>query len=251
VIVFHLPGGTPVYAFSLLIGIGAGLGLVWISWQNVEDQTHAQLDAGLWALLASLLGARLVWVGLNWQYYRLHLPEIPQVHLGGLAWPGALAGGLLGVAVFARVMHQPAGALADGLLPLGTSMALFAWLGCWVDGCAYGQVSQAWWSLPSRDEWGTLAPRVPLQLAGALLSLLTLWLVEQNRVHLSIPGQAAAVWLGAMAAQMLLAAFLRADPAPTWQGIRLDAWSAAIFMVLALLSFGLSLIHKPALVKES
>lgn len=239
-----------MYALSLLIGVGAGLGLAWVGWKMAIESVYLHLDAGLWVLAGSLVGARAGYVALNWGYFRQHLHEIWQVYLGGLAWPGAFAGGLLGVALFARVAHQPPGALADAILPLATSVTLFAWLGCWLDGCAYGQASQAWWALPGRDEWGTMAPRLPLQLVLALLSLASLWFVEQNRAHFAKAGQAAAVWLGAIAAQLLLAAFLRADPAPAWQGIRLDAWGASVFILLAFIYFAFTLVRRPAATEE-
>jgi phosphatidylglycerol:prolipoprotein diacylglycerol transferase len=230
---FYLPGGIPVYSYSILLGLGTGIGLAWVVLSSPRKQAHDRLTAGLWVLFGGLLGARAVFVALNWPYFQVHPGESALFFLGGLAWPGALAGGLLALGIYAWINHLPLSSLADALLPLAAGLAVSAWLGCWLEGCAYGPATNAWWGLPGRDEWGATALRVPTQLLGALLSLLIIGLLDwaQKRLHRS--GLAAALALLGLSLELLGLSFLRADPAPLWNGIRLEAWAAVVFAGIA------------------
>jgi phosphatidylglycerol:prolipoprotein diacylglycerol transferase len=228
-----LPGNIPIFTFTLVLGFGATLGLAGIAWGSPAREIVRRLDAGLCAMTGALIGGRMVFVLVNWAYFRSHLGEILAFRLGGLSWAGALAGGMLALAGFALVYRIPLGVYADALLPLLASLAVFAWLGCWLDGCAYGEPLSAWWGLLARDEWGELAARWPVQLLGAALAAGLAALIERLRPRLGA-GQAAAYSLLGFSLEMLALSFLRADPAQWWSGLRLDSWAAMVFSGFAL-----------------
>lgn len=236
VIAFYLPGGVPVYASSIFLGMGATLGLLWVGWQSPDKVALQAVNSGLIALVGGLFLGRVAFIAAHWSYYQANWDKIPQINLGGLAWSGALAGGVLAAIVYARFTHQPAGRLLDALIPLVGMLALSAWLACWLDGCFYGQIQDSWWALPARNEWGGMARRVPVQLLGALLSLGTFWLVERQQKRLPAPGLAALLFLVALLLQLLVLSFLRADPVPAWQGVHLDSWAAFGLAGIALLA---------------
>lgn len=242
VIAFYLPGGVPVYTSSLFLGMGATLGLLWVGWQSQDKTAIQAVNSGLIALLGSLLLGRAVFIAVHWTYYQSNLGEIPNIYLGGLAWPGAVAGGVLGVVIYAAFIHQPVGRLLDALVPLAGMLALSAWLACWLDGCFYGQVQHAWWSLPARNEWGVVERRLPVQFLGALFSLGTIWLVERLQKRLPAPGMAMLLFLAGLSVQLAVLSFLRAEPLPTWLGLRLDSWAAlglaGITLLALLVIFG-------------
>jgi len=234
-IAFYLPGYIPVYAFSLLLGAGAALGLGWLAWRSEPRAARPRVVLGLAVLAGGLIGGRLAFVAVYAAYYRAHPNEILALPLGGLSWPGAALGGLLVWMAMAWLQKNALLQTADVLVPLFASISLAAWLGCWLDGCAYGQPSEAWYALPAVDEWGNLAPRWPLQPLGALLSLLILiahdW--ARTRAGQPYPGRVASFGFLALALAWWLLTTLRADPAPRWNGQRLDAWAALGFLLLA------------------
>ena len=230
-----------VYVFSLLLGLGAGLGLAWAAGRAKPRQVSGVLDAGFAGLLGALLGGRLVYVAVHWAYFAAHLGEIPQVQLGGLAWPGAMLGGGLALLLVARLTQVPFGRLLEALIPLATVLAVCIWLACWLEGIAYGPAVDAWWALPARDEWGVLTRRFPVQLLGAALTLGLAWLVDrpsgrarggllQGLDHF-LPGHTALLWVVGFSLILLALTLLRADPAPTWLGLRLDAWAALALLI--------------------
>jgi phosphatidylglycerol---prolipoprotein diacylglyceryl transferase len=234
VILLELPGGAPLYAFSVLIGLGAALGLGWAVWFAPEDQRLTCLEAGLWSLVGALVGARAVYVALHWEYFRTSQIEILQFYRGGLSWPGALAGGLLALMLYSAVRQINPGEVADWLTPLLATAAIGAWLGCWLDGCAYGLPVASGGIFSARDEWGQFADRLPWQPLAALLTLAWFWGVERIKGRVE-PGVAAALAFLGLALVLLGAAFLRADPIQQWRGLRLDAWAALLIALLAIL----------------
>jgi prolipoprotein diacylglyceryltransferase len=225
----------PMQLFSILLGLGAIAGLLLVSWRAPKKEPVRYLDAGLVVMFGALFGGRAVTVAVNWGYYQTHISEIYRVWLGGLSGVGALVGGILAVLIVARLGNFQTGNLADTLLPLAGTLTIAAWMGCWMDRCGYGLPSNAWWALPGRDEWGTLAPRVPIQLIGALLTLGLFWLLERASKRLPHSGIAASVGLLGVAVELFSLSFFRADPMPVWLGLRLEAWGALGLGLLAIL----------------
>jgi len=248
VVAFTLPGGFVVYAFSVLIGLGAATGLTWVAWKAPRREALGQVNAGLWTLFGGLIGGRALYVGLNWIYFQSHFLESLQIFQGGISWAGALIGGMLALYLYARLAHKSFGKLADAMQPLAAALVVSAWLGCWLDGYAYGPLV-AWGGVPARDEWGILNLRLPTQLFGALLTLGMYWVLERNKVGFlqrrgfGHPGRAASLALVGLSVQLFGLSFLMADPARLWNGLRLDAWAALGFAIFGSLVLFASFIR--------
>jgi phosphatidylglycerol:prolipoprotein diacylglycerol transferase len=221
-------------SFAMIVGVGAVLGLAWAAWRAPARQAGLYVDGGLWVLFGSLLASRLAFVVVNWSYFQTHFDEALQVWLGGLSWPGALAGGLFSLVMFALFNHASLGELADGLTYLLLPLVVASWMGCWQLGCAYGRAVQAWWSLPTVDEWGVWALRWPVQLFGALLAVAAFFLLEWGRPRLKRSGQAGSLALLSFAVLMAGLSLLRADPLQSWRVLRLDTWAALFFIILSI-----------------
>lgn len=260
-IAFYLPGGVPVYAFSLILGMATTFGLAWVAVRAAltGDSSRAlrHINAGLWAGFGALLAGRLTFVVLQWAYFQDHLAQALQVFRGGLSWPGALAGGLLALLFYARMDRHTSGprtnaqprkvwrrfnTLADDLLPLAGTLAVAVWLGCWLDGTAYGPLASDFspplsaLGLPARDEWGQIDIRLPVQLAGALVTLGLLWGLERYRKTRRSKyksGTAAGLGLLGFSLEMFLLSNLRSDAGLFWAGLRADAWGALAFFLVS------------------
>lgn len=221
-----------MYAFSLLIGLGAVLGLIGVVLQAPVQRNETafvqHFYAGLLVCLGGLVGGRVAFVILNWPYFQGQPWAAWQVFRGGLVWPGVMAGGLITLLIYAAVTHQAPGSMADALLPLVAALAVSAWLGCWLDGCAYGPQTQAWWGVLARDELGQVSRRLPTQLLGALLVLELFWLLDRNWKWYSRSGTAACLGLMGLSLEIFVLSFLRVDPASLWYNLRLEAWAALI-----------------------
>ena len=242
-VAFYLPGGVPVLAFALLQGLGVSLGLGWTLWQAPAERAAGRLFIGTGVLITALIGARASYLAVHWEYFQTRPLELIELPIGGLTWAGAIAGALLGLLLTRPLQREPVAELAGGLLPVLTAVGVAVWLACWLDGCAYGQPSEAWFRVPARDEWGNLTDRFPLQFVGALLMLFTSFLIE--RFNFKRPGQAVSLGLGLLGLQMLPLTSARADLAPIVAGLRLNSWAALALILAGAILFLLSLRRRP------
>lgn len=230
-------------SFSIILALGSVLGLIWIVLETPSDDQLISLNAGIWALVGALIGGRVAYVAVNWEYFQNHIFEIFQVWLGGLAWPGVLAGGIVATFIVAWLYDIPVGKLADRTIPLLASLSVAVWLGCWMNGCAYGPETAL--GLPVKDEWGILKNRLPLQLIGAILTVALFWGIDRFRHREGglIPGLAASLGLGGLSLILLGASLLRVDPYPLYNGIRLETWAALLFLGIAVISGILAILR--------
>lgn len=236
-------GRMPLITFSIMIGVGVGVGLLWSVWPAASHPGMARLrlDAGSLSLAGALVGGRSGIILLNWHYYQENIGEIPQVWLGGFAWSGALIGALIGAAGAAQIYRSPVGEVADGLLPLFTSVTVSAWLASWMTGHAYGAAVDSWWGVPALDEWGEITLRWPTQLAGAFSVLGVHWSVEQLRARrkISTPGLGASLELAGLGITLLALSPFRADPGMRWNALRMDQWFSFGVLFLSILFMAL------------
>ena len=225
--------------FSLLIGIGAALGLLQVARHAPSTQTVTWMNAGLYVLVGALVGARIDFVLMHLGYFQAHPLEGPQIWLGGLGWPGALLVGLLVAALIAYDRELSLAFTLDCLAPLAIPLAIGAWLGSWRAGSAYGPLlaEGAPFAMLTPMGNGLLAPRLPVQLLATLSLLVCFVWLELKPLPLERPGQSTAFSILVLSANLLFFSLLRDDPAPLWRGLRPDVWAAIAFTGLSVLSF--------------
>jgi phosphatidylglycerol---prolipoprotein diacylglyceryl transferase len=226
--------------YSLILGFGSTIGLAWTAWRAPLQKVTNLTVAAFLCLVGILIGARAGFVIANWNYFQPHWNEIPQFWLGGLTGTGGILGGIISLVGIARFRKEQLGSLADGLMPMIVALTATAWLASWEAGVAYGPLNaHGWWAVPALDESGALALRWPVQLLGAVLSLVIFGIIDRFRPHYSQPGKASSLVITGLAATWLGLSFLRADPIRSWMGWRLDTW---IYLVMLLISIGICLI---------
>ncbi|MES2503923.1 MAG: prolipoprotein diacylglyceryl transferase [Myxococcota bacterium] len=143
----------PIHSYGALIVIGFLLALQVAKWrcQRLGKYELDALDFGFWALVGGLIGARLVFIAVEWQDYFVHTPytkihslgiEIPSVFAfwqGGLVYWGGFLGGFIACIIFTLVRKLPSLHFFD-IMVVGVPLAqIFGRLGCVAAGCCYGQ----------------------------------------------------------------------------------------------------------------
>jgi phosphatidylglycerol:prolipoprotein diacylglycerol transferase len=119
-------------------------------------------DGLIWALVFGVIGARLYHVltpsqslldlGIDTRYYLTHPLDILLTWRGGLGMPGALAGGILGLYIFARRRKLPLSLLLDVAAPgVALAQAIGRW-GNFVNQELYGPPTDLPWGIPIRPE---------------------------------------------------------------------------------------------------
>lgn len=122
------------YPLLLLLAVWAGL---WLSARAARrrgtDGDHLY-NLGLYALLATLLGARLAYVMNNWLAYRDSLADVLSLTATAFAWPQGVVFGGIAALVYWNRNGLPLWDTLDALTP-GVALALaITRLGAFLDG---------------------------------------------------------------------------------------------------------------------
>ena len=161
---------------------------------------------------------------------------IPQFWLGGLSWPGALIGAVLGLVGIHLIWKEPLGELADQYLPLLGVMAAGIWLLSWWSGIGFGPEVEAWFGITVNDLYGYSLKRWPLPIIGSVFSggwIAGVILFPLKR-HLS-SGFRALIGVAGLLVVNLVISFFKVDPAPYYWGLRWESW----FSLFALTGFAI------------
>lgn len=191
---FHLgPVQVHSYGTLLMVGFLAGILLSRREARRRQLSPDLPLDLGVWVLLASVAGARLIFAALNWNDFASRPVEVFFVWKeGGLSFHGGLLGGIVAALLFCRRHGLSFWVVADMLSPgLALGYAL-ARIGCFLNGCCYGGPTDLPWGVqfPRWPDSPLLTPPShPAQLYASLGSLLILEVLMSIRSRLRQPGQ--------------------------------------------------------------
>lgn len=152
-------GSIKLYTYGLFIALGF-LAAVWFTKKNgrfygLTDQVVS--DLFFTVLIASLLGARLLYVIIGFDSFRQNPLEIFKIWNGGLVFFGGFLAATLAAVIFCRLRKLPVWKTADVLAPglaLGHGIGR---LGCFFAGCCYGRTCDLPFAVTFTDP-NSLAP---------------------------------------------------------------------------------------------
>src|SRR5687768_15110186 len=108
-------GPITVYSFGLMVilGFGAGLYLATRLARQRGLPADACQDAALLILFASILGARVLYVILDWKRFASEPFGIAEIWRGGMSFHGGAIAGILTGVFYMRRRRLPVLAMAD------------------------------------------------------------------------------------------------------------------------------------------
>lgn len=146
--------GFKIAFYGIIIAIGVILGFLLASKEGKRLGQSDDLwwDFSIWAIVFSVLGARIYYVIFSWDAYKNNLREIINIRNGGLAIYGAVIGGFLTLFVFSRIKKQSFFQMAD--------VGVF--------GLLVGQIIGRWGNFMNREVFGgysngLFAMRLPIE----------------------------------------------------------------------------------------
>jgi phosphatidylglycerol:prolipoprotein diacylglycerol transferase len=181
-IIYHV-GSLAIswHAVLMILGIVVGIVITLRLTKSVGIPTKSIYISALWIVIFGLIGAKSVHVLDNLDWYGDHPADIFVFWKGGLAWYGALAGGFLGGALYARLGRLSLARLADVVAP-GAILGLnIGRIGCTINGDSYGIPTSLPWGLvythPNSDAlwWVAGHPAPVYEIFWNLIILGVLW----------------------------------------------------------------------------
>ena len=131
----HLRNSISIFGFriafyGIIIGVGILAGL-WIATSDAKrrgQDPDLYLDYTLYAIIISIMGARIYYVLFDWDNYKDDLLQILNLRAGGLAIYGGVIAAVITLIVYARVKKLSFFSLADtGCLGLITGQIIGRW----------------------------------------------------------------------------------------------------------------------------
>lgn len=147
--------GFEIAFYGMIIALGVFLGFMLASKEGKRLGQPDDLwwDFIVWAIVFSVIGARLYYVIFSWDMYKDNPMQIFNIRNGGLAIYGAVIGGILTLYVFSRIKKQSFLSMADA----------------GVFGLLLGQIIGRWGNFMNRECFGgytdgLFAMRLPIEM---------------------------------------------------------------------------------------
>ena len=214
-VLFHL-GKWTLYSYGFMIAVGILVGLFLARRQAALEGIDQDkiIDIVFYILVAALIGARLLFVLMNFGEYAAHPLDIVKIWQGGLVFYGGLVPGVIIALWYIKRLGLPLWQVADIFAP---SLALghaFGRIGCFLAGCCYGLPCTVPWAVTFTDP-RTLAlqgiPLHPTQLYSALGLLLLFAFLLFLRKKKTFQGELFWTYLFCYAVGRFFLEFLRGD----------------------------------------
>ncbi|MFH1248358.1 MAG: prolipoprotein diacylglyceryl transferase [Candidatus Omnitrophota bacterium] len=156
-------GIVNIYAYGLMLALAfiAGSWLLEKRARKLGVSRNKVLDLVFYMLISGILGARLIFVFLNWGYYKNNLLDIIKFWEGGLVFYGGLVLAFFVALYFLKRNKLPVWKFADAIAPCLALGIAIGRIGCFLNGCCYGRISWQWGiSFPARDNPPVYAQQV-------------------------------------------------------------------------------------------
>jgi phosphatidylglycerol:prolipoprotein diacylglycerol transferase len=251
-VLFEVPGlGWRLHSFGpmLLIACGAAL---WLATRRARREgldPESISDLAIWLFAGGFIGARILFIVQNPGAVTSWIDAL-KVWQGGIIFYGCILGGLTGSLIYWARRRFPFLATADAVAPALAVGAAIGRIGCFLNGCCYGETCNLPWAVtfPSESyawirhvEAGWIAPwatrslpvhpkQLYLALGGlALFALLTVYYPRRRR-----DGEVMALLMIAYPITRFATEFFRGDAEGWYGGLTISQ-----YISLALIAGGL------------
>lgn len=224
-------GPVSVYAYGLMLAtaylVSSFLATRKAKKSGVDPQEVFNL--GFIILIFGIIGARLFYILLHFNYYTGNLKEAIMLQRGGLSWFGGLFAGSSAAALYIKKRKMNLYRTLDLVIPFVALGQAIGRIGCLLNGCCYGKVSAGGFYFASAK-----AVLVPVQAYACLLLLIIFLILRRAQERPHKDGTIFFLYLFLYSLKRFFIEFLRADN-PTF------IFGLTIFQLISLLIFILAL----------
>ena len=146
--------GFEVALYGMLIALGVLSGIFMADYVAKKEKVNTEViwDFAIYAVIFSIIGARIYYVVFQWDMYKSNLLEVFNLRNGGLAIYGAVIAAFITLFVYCRIKKQSFLQIVDICVP----------------GLALGQAIGRWGNFTNREVFGgytnnLIAMRLPIE----------------------------------------------------------------------------------------
>lgn len=179
--------GIPVFSYGTMIAIAFITGYLLLLRNSKELGLSAEqlADFAMLMAISGIIGARLMYVAIGWEYYAARPLQILDLREGGLSFHGGAILAIIVGVYYLRKHKRPLGRVADSAAPAFALGVALVRIGCLLNGCCYGLPTSVPWALDCSFLHDL--PRHPTQIYESLAmfgAFLFLW-SKRNHRHFS------------------------------------------------------------------
>jgi phosphatidylglycerol:prolipoprotein diacylglycerol transferase len=246
---FYGPAELPIYGFGIMLVL-AFIFSPWLAWWRARREGldgDVILDMGFWIFVAGLVGARTFYCIEYWGKDIHNLLEAFQYWRGGIVYYGGIVGGVIGFFAYRWFYPFPLRPYLDTVAPSIALGTFFGRLGCFLNGCCYGdqcrlpwavsfpRESPAWWhhlhaGLISKGSSASL-PIHPTQLYSAFDGLVLLILLSAYYPLRRRDGEVMGLLMIAYPITRFLIEYIRNDEVAFFAGLTISQ-TISVFLLL-------------------
>lgn len=229
-------GPINIFSFGVFLALSLLLGAFY-AWREGRSEFEDELilDAVVTVVLAALVGARAVYIFSHFPTFNFNLLRWIHLYLyPGLSFWGAIIGGLFGLLWFTKRRRISFWRIAD-FLAIGSAFGqIFGQIGCFLNNCTVGKVTNLPWGLATI---GFLDRRHPVALydtvAGIFIFVIVLkvyyWIFAKRRQR---EGSTAIAYLILLSFFSLPLEFLK-ESGLYFYGLNLNQWIALFLFIIS------------------
>jgi phosphatidylglycerol---prolipoprotein diacylglyceryl transferase len=237
-------GSWPVYSYGVLLAVAylAGLQLAVVRARRAGLDAAKVMDLGIYLIIAALVGAKLMLIVVDFDYFRSNPAELLSlVRAGGVFYGGLILSFATGLWLVRRY-RLPVWATADMYAPGIALGHVVGRLGCLLAGCCYGRPTTLPWGLTFTDPLAAAnvgtplgTPLHPTQIydAGAELIILIALLVLE-RSGRKFDGRTFWLYILLYAISRFVVEMFRGDPRGMLAGLSTSQFVSLLVLPIAL-----------------
>jgi len=214
-------GPVTLYTYGLFVALGFLISTILIlrDARKAGISQNTIFDCLMTVLISGLIGGRLLYVVINWEYYLQYPARALMFYEGGLAFQGALLAAILSGIIVARIKKISFWKTADLIAPYIALGQAIGRIGCFLNGCCYGKIVSSGWKVQFPGETVT---RMPVQIYLSIGLFLLFFVLLKFRQKQFFSGSVFAMYLIAYGMFRFLMDYLRGDELVVISGIRLS-----------------------------
>ena len=228
--ILFIIGPLTIYSFGFMLALAVVVCSYFLARDAVKLGIAKDVvyDFAFWVALAGVIGSRIFYIALNFDYFMESPSELVQIQHGGLAWQGGLVFGFITAFFYLKSKKISILPFLDLACPYAALGQAIGRIGCFLNGCCFGK-PVAWGPYFSVHD-AHLHPTQLYESAGLVIIFFIL-------KSLNTKWRGTGVFL----VYFMLAAFLRFtvqffrdDSDPIWTGLSVFQWVClAVFAAAA------------------